>query len=312
MKSTLSNLSNKSRFVASMLNYIELLFKNLLYHLSPLLLVEYVHIKQRGRLYLPQYSRTFEQKLLWLMLYWKHPLKSRCSDKYAVRFYVEENGLADTLPKLCGVYSSSAEIDFARLPDRFVLKCTHGSRFNIFCRNRNGFDIEGARQKLDSWMNTDISQYGGEIHYASIRPRIICEAYLENPSGGLPADYKVFCFDGKAHCTMVCTERGTGTTKFDFYDCEWKNKLPYCRSSLLANRDIPRPEGYGEMIAAAERLAMPFPFVRMDFYCLDGKVVFGEMTFTPNGCIDKDLTEIAQNVMGDLIVLPEKYHEPSF
>jgi hypothetical protein len=293
--------------VASTLHHIELLFKKFLYHLSPLLLVEYIHIKQRGRFYHPQNSLTFEQKLLWLMLYWRHPLKSRCADKYAVRSYVEENGLADTLPKLCGVYSSSAEIDFARLPERFVLKCTHGSRFNIFCRDRDGFDIEGAKRKLDPWMKINISQYGGESHYASIKPRIICEAYLDTPSGGPPTDYKIFCFDGKAHCTMACTERDTGTMKFDFYDREWKNKLPYSRSSLLANRNIPRPAAYEEMISAAEKLSKPFPFVRMDFYSISGRIVFSEMTFTPNGCIDKGITPVAQHIMGNLLRLPAKY-----
>jgi TupA-like ATPgrasp len=303
----LLRLSGRNRAIKSIHDDIDLLLRTFLYHLSPLFLVEYLHIRQRGKFFHSHNPRTFEQKLLWLMLYWRHPLKSRCADKYAVRSFVEENGLAHTLPRLLGVYSKVEEIDFASLPERFALKCTHGSGFNIFCRDRKNLDIEEAKRKLKSWLKMDISKFGGEVHYASIRPRIICEVYMEEPSGCFPIDYKIHCFNGQAHCTMVCTGRETGHAKFDFYDREWKNKLPYCRSSLLADRDIPRPEAYEEMIAAAEALAKPFPFVRMDFFCLNGKAVFGEMTFTPNGCIDRDLTDTAQNIMGNLIALPPKY-----
>lgn len=246
------------------------------------------------------------------MLYWRHPLKTKCADKYSVRSYVEENGMADILPQLLGVYSKVEQINFSTLPERFVLKCTHGSGFNIICRDRRDLVIEEAKLKLNSWMRTDISTFCGEVHYAPIRPRIICEAYLEEPSERFPIDYKIHCFNGKAHCTMVCAERGTGTVKFDFYDREWKNKLPYCRSSMLANRDCLRPAAYEEMIAAAEILAKPFPFVRVDFFCISGRAVFGEMTFTPNGCVDTDLTDIAQKTMGDLITLPPNLRPPGY
>jgi hypothetical protein len=105
---------------------------------------------------------------------------------------------------------------------------------------------------------------------------------------------------------MACTERDSGRAKFDFYDPEWKEKLAYCRSSLSAGRNIPRPGALGEIIEAAGVLSKPFPFVRVDFYSINDRAVFGEMTFTPNGCIDLDLTDLAQNIMGDLIKLPPK------
>jgi hypothetical protein len=122
---------------------LELLFRKFLFSLSPLFLVEYLHIKQRGRIFNPWNSQTFDQKLLWLMLYWRHPLKTRCADKYAVRSYVEEQGLGHILPDLLGVYANSSEIDFHRLPERFVLKCTRSWGFNIFCKDKRVFDIVG-------------------------------------------------------------------------------------------------------------------------------------------------------------------------
>jgi hypothetical protein len=155
-------------------------------------------------------------------------------------------------------------------------------------------------------MKTDISQVVGELHYASIVPRIICEALLQDPSGRPISDYKVYCFDGRAHCTMACTDRSEKRANYDFYDLGWTNKLAYSKTSLLANRDIPKPDAYEEIIAAAEMLSKPFPFVRMDFYSVGGRAYFGEMTFSPNGGIDTYLTDLAQNTMGELLQLPAK------
>jgi hypothetical protein len=240
------------------------------------------------------------------MLYWRHPLKSRCADKYAVRSYVEENGLGHLLTRLYGVYSKSQEIAFERLPQRFVLKATHGCGFNILCRDKGTLDVEAVGRKMDAWMKVDISKLGAELHYASIKPRIICEEYLGDDSGRSLDDYKVYCFDGHAHCTMTCTDRTGKGAKYDFYDRAWKTKLAYSKSSLLANRNIPRPDAYDEIIAAAEKLSKPFPFVRVDFYSVGGRAVFGEMTFTPHGGIDTFMTDLAQNTMGELLRLPEK------
>jgi hypothetical protein len=287
---------------------LELARRRLLYDISPVLLVQYLSLKTGGRLFHPGRARTFEDKLRWLMLYWREPLKTRCTDKYAVRIYVSEHGLDRLLPELLGVYGSSVEIDFASLPEKFVLKCTHGSGFNLLCRDKARFDVAGARKKLDRWMKTDISKINGEVHYAPIRPRIICETFLGDPAAGSINDYKIHCFHGRPHCTMVCSERDPETrkSKFDYYDVAWEHKLPYCRPGLSTGRDIPKPDAYAEMIEAARELSAPFPFVRVDLYSFRGKVVFGEMTFTPNGCVDIDLTDLAQNTMGDLIVLPAK------
>lgn len=303
--------SNKKPFYKiQLLKYfvdtIDVNFRALLYDLSPMLLVIYRFQKIRGKMPNLKNPQSFDEKLLWLMLNWRHPLKTQCADKYAMRSYVIEQELGHILPELLGVYDKSSEIDYATLPERFALKCTHGCGFNIICKSKTDLDWVEAKRKLDKWMKVDTSKLGGEIHYAMIKPRIICESYLDDSSNDAPTDYKVYCFDGQAHCTLVCAERGTSSTTFDIYDRDWKNKLPYSRSSLLANRRIPKPEAYEEMIGAAEKLAKPFPFVRVDFYNINGKPVIGEMTFTPNGCIDPGYTDTAQKELGQLIQLPEK------
>jgi len=274
--------------------------------MSPLLLTRYRYHRSTGKWFNTKNPRTFDEKLLWLNLYWRHPLKVRCADKYAVRSYLEENGIGHLLKELYGIYAHVDEIDFDRLPDQFVLKATHGCGFNIFCNDKSRLDLEATKSKLRTWMKTDISQIVGELHYASIVPRIICEALLQHPSGKPVSDYKVYCFDGRAHCTMACTDRSEKRANYDFYDLGWTNKLAYSKTSLLANRDIPKPGAYEEIIAAAEKLSKPFPFVRMDFFSIGGRAYFGEMTFSPNGGIDIYLTDLAQNIMGDLIRLPAK------
>lgn len=250
----------------------------------------------------------FAEKLQWLMLFWRHPLKTQCADKYTMRSYVQQLGWGHILPEILGVYENSNEINFSSLPDKFVLKCTHGCGFNILCENKAEFDINEAKNKLDLWMATDYSKIAGEIHYAEMKPRIICEQFLKDRDKEMPVDYKLYCFDGKVHCTLIV--QGRSLEKhipfYDFYCREWKTNLLYSKSSIKDNRVVPKPEAYDEMVAAAEALSKPFPFVRMDFYDINGKAVLGEMTFTPSGCLSRGHTEFAQKHLGDLFILPPR------
>lgn len=303
----IKNALKQNKLMTNCFQRIRSWFETLLYNISPVLFAKYRFRVKTGRRLNLESPQSFDEKLLWLMLYWRHPLKSQCADKYAMRSYVKENGLGHILPELLGVYENSNEIDFGVLPEQFVLKCTHGWGINIICRSKTELDLEEAKRKLSAWLRVDWSKVSGEVHYGLIRPHIICERYLDDLSGDVPCDYKVYCFDGRVHCTMVCSERGQGGhAEFDFYDREWKNKLPYSKSSLLADRNIPKPDAYEEIIEAAEKLSKPFPFVRMDFYNINGKTVIGEMTFTPAGCIDTGYTEVAQYNLGKMIKLPEK------
>ncbi|MEI7824384.1 MAG: ATP-grasp fold amidoligase family protein [Chlorobiaceae bacterium] len=254
--------------------------------------------------------KTYNDKFFWLNLYWRHPLKTQCADKYSMREYVQQKSLGHILPILFGTYENSSEIDFDFLPEKFVLKCTHGCGFNIICENKAFLDKNKAKSQLDQWLEIDFGKVYGELHYSGIKPRIICEEYLDNLDGESLCDYKVFCFNGKVHCTLVCQDRHAldQITKFDYYDREWKTKLPYIKSSLLADRNVSKPDAYDKIINAAEMLSQPFPFVRMDFYCIKGKAILGEMTFTPSACVSQDLTEIAQHQLGELIMLPSSSH----
>jgi len=280
-------------------------YEHLLLNLSPSRFFRYRYKRFLHKKLDLAHPTAYNEKLIWMNLYWKHPLKAECADKYTMRAYVQNHGYSSILPGLIGVYNDSSEIDFNALPQRFVLKCNHGCGFNIVCTNKNDLNIPQAKQLLDSWLRIDYSKNAGELHYAAITPRIICEEFLEGPNGSKPIDYKIPCFNGKAQYVLVATDRDeTGhTNKYDYYDLQW-NKMPFIKTSLNTDRFTPKPETLDEMVKIAEDLSKPFPFVRMDFYDIHGKPFLGEMTFTPAGCLSPGLTEEAQGLFGSMITLP--------
>lgn len=301
----------KGRFVERCRRALIVRWNSLLYRVSPVLLAKLRYYRARGRW--PDFTRpeTFDEKLLWLMLYWRHPLKTRCADKFELRTYASDLNLSHLLPPLLAVYDRTDQIDFDTLPTAFVLKATHGSGMNVLCRDKSRLDLDATRRKADIWLHTDYSTKHGELHYSGMTPRIIVEPLLTQQDGRIPADYKLYCYAGRVHCTLACTERDptndlSSGAKFDFYNSDWSEKLAYSRSSLKADRQIPKPPAYEEMVAAAEILSRPFPFVRADFYSVDGRAVLGELTFTPEACIDTGYTELGQRALGELIELPRK------
>lgn len=270
--------------------------------LSPELLARLRYRAAWGRWPDLENPTTFDEKLLWLNFHWRDPLKAECGDKYTLRGYVERLGLGHLLPRLYGVYETVEEIDFAALPERFVLKCTHGCKCNLFCRNKSHLDLAAGRRDLRRWLRTDFSTLLGELHYAWMRPRIVCEELLDDGTGPLPTDYKVFCFNGRPRWILcyggrVPNDKGNRIVM----DVLWNRSAVLGDGPLSSPR---RPAALPEMLAASVTLSKPFPFVRTDFYCIDGRAVLGEMTFTPNACINKGYD---QHEMGRALALPEPW-----
>ena len=138
-----------------------------------------------------------------------------------------------------------------------------------------------------------------ELHYTKIKPRIICEKYLETDAGILPNDYKIYCFNGEPRLILVCTERLT-KTRLDFFDLDW-NMLDIGKEEYKSKALPKKPENLKNMIEYAKKLAEPFEFVRVDFYNDNGKVIFGELTFTPAGCRAKYYTDEGNKILGDML-----------
>ncbi len=253
--------------------------------------------------------KTFDEKISWLKLntYYKNPLISMCADKYAVREYVSSCGLSEILNELYGVYDCVEDINWEELPDKFVLKWNNGCGLNMFCHDKKNFDIDNAVKTLKKWGRAKQYLNNAEMQYKYIKPRIVCEKLLESKTSPLPEDYKFYCFNGQVKYGMICVERETGRPKFYYYDRDW-NFARINKDSKKAPEDfyLPKPEGIDKMISYAEILANPFPFARVDLFDLDGKIIFGELTFTPSGGMNSNWLEEMDLMFGNLLKLPEE------
>lgn len=248
----------------------------------------------------------FNEKLIWLKLntYYKNPLVCQCADKVKVRDYVKKLGCSEILIDCLGIYETPSDIPWEALPKQFVLKCNHGSGYNIVCSDKNTLDIKETEKKLNAWLKEDYSLSFAEMQYHNIKPLIICEKYLQPASGFLPDDYKVYCYNGKAEYIMLCTERETGHCKYFLFDREW-TLLKWILSTLHENKKtFAKPACLKSLLSYAEKLSAGFPFVRMDFYVMEDNVYFGEMTFTPLAGTDSDYTPEGNQALSDKIILP--------
>lgn len=246
----------------------------------------------------------FNEKIMYLKLhdYLNNPLVSNCSDKIAVRDYVKENGLESLLTKIYGIYSDAREIDFDKLPNKFALKCNHGCGYNVICVNKDELDKEKTINKLNKWRKKKFGYETCEIHYFPIKPKIYSEEYIATLDGVMPNDYKIYCFHGKAKLVLVCSEREK-KLKLSFYDLKW-NRLDYETKEFHTDKKIKKPKNLDKMIEYAEKLSKPFKFVRVDFYeTKEGKVLFGELTFTPARCSAEYYNDYGNNELGKMLDL---------
>lgn len=251
--------------------------------------------------------RALTEKLMYtkLKIYWDDPLIAQCADKYAVRKFVEDAGCGETLIGLIGAWDKADDIDWDILPDRFVLKCNHGCAMNIICRDKSKLDKEDAKKKLDEWMKTDYGYHNAqEGIYRNIKHKIIAEEFIETSDGRPPKDYKFFCSYGKVKFVMTCSDREENSHKvsINHYSIDWK-KIDVKRAGYDSDKGLERPENLDKMIAYAEKLSEKFPLVRVDLYD-EGKIIFGELTFTPGACLLKFEPDICDFKLGEMF--PEK------
>lgn len=248
--------------------------------------------------------QTFNEKLMYLKLneYEHNELITKCSDKYKVREYVKECGLENTLNDLLGVYNNANEIDFSKFPNQFVLKCNHASGFNIICEDKSQLNIEKTKKKLNKWLKTDYWKYVAEMQYKNVDKKIICEKYLKSKDENSIEDYKIYCFNGKPTICLVCIGRNLGKPKKFFFDQDW-NLLKINKDSKELSNEyvIEKPANINEMYEYAKKLSKPFKFVRVDFYNYNGKVIFGELTFTPAGCTSTSYIDNWDQKLGEML-----------
>lgn len=256
--------------------------------------------------------KDLNEKMFWLSRYWRNPLISICSDKLRVREYIKERGCDDILNEQYGVYNDANDINFEILPKKFVLKCNHGSRMNIIVEDKEKLNIPEAISTLNKWIKTQYSS-GTEWQYKSIEPKILVEKYLESTEGKM-TEYQIFCFNNVPTFFLVRNDlRKSEVDKASLefavsYTIDWK-RVYMRKDEEQFHLELPKPVNYDKMIDYAKKLSTGFPMVRVDYYEIDDKLVFGELTFSSNGSVQTSYKDEYIKSLGEKLVLPEKYNE---
>ena len=225
--------------------------------------------------------KTFNEKLQWLKLYNRKPEYTKMVDKYEAKKYVADIIGEEYIIPTLGVWDSFDEIDFDALPDKFVLKCTHDSGGLVICKDKSALDLEEAKKKIETSLKTNYYWHAREWPYKNVKPRIIAEKYMEDSETNELRDYKFFCFNGEVKALFIATDRANPNeeTKFDFFDAEFKH-LPFTNGHPNAPKEPNKPQNFESMKELASKLSKSIPHLRVDFYEVDGKVYFGELTFS--------------------------------
>lgn len=247
--------------------------------------------------------KTFNEKLQWLKLYNRKPEYTTMVDKHAVKAYVTEKIGEEYIIPTLGVWERFEDIDFDALPDQFVLKCTHGSGDVIICKDKSKLDKAAAKKKLTKALKTNFYKISREWPYKDVPRRIIAEKFMANSDGRDIADFKFYCFNGEPAYMFVVTDR-SGDCRLDYFDMDFVHQDIF---DTWPNSDTPmkKPETFEQMKELSRVLSAGLPHARIDFYEIDGKIYFGEITFFSSGGLAVFEPFEWDRKLGDLIELPK-------
>ncbi len=253
------------------------------------------------------HPKSFNEKLQWLKLYNRKPEYTVMVDKCAVKKYVANIiGEKYIIPTI-GVWDTPEEIEWDKLPDQFVLKCTHDSGGLVICRDKSKLDKNSAIKKLHNSLKRDYYLADREWPYKNVPRRIIAEKYMEDSTSLSKAsqdlvDYKFFCFNGEPKLMFIATDRSTDT-RFDYFDMDF-NHLPFEQGFPHSQKMIKKPERWADMVKIAKRLSQKLPHVRIDLYEINGEIYFGEYTFFHNSGFVPFIPEAWDYKLGEYINIP--------
>lgn len=246
--------------------------------------------------------RTFSEKLQWLKLYDRRPEYTTMVDKYAVKKYVADIIGDEYIIPTLGVWDTPDDIDWDMLPDQFVLKCTHDSGGLIICRDKSKLDIKAAKTKLRKSLKFNYYMGGREWPYKNVPRRIIAETFIEDSQGELN-DYKVFNFNGEPKIIQVDYNRFKGHLR-NLYTTEWERINATIGYPTDPNKEISKPDVLEELKELSSKLSVGIPHLRTDFYIVDNKIFFGELTFYHGSGMEEIKPEQFDRLLGDYIILP--------
>ncbi len=249
---------------------------------------------------------TFNEKLQYLKLYDRRPEYTRMVDKYKVREYITEKLGAQYLIPLIGVWDDPEKIDFSVLPEQFVLKCNHNSGLGMcICKDKSKLNIRKVKAGLRKGLRQNYYLTGREWPYKNVPRRIIAEQFMQSDAGGL-TDYKIHCFNGEPKLILVCKDRfaPTGLTE-DFYTPQWEHLDLRRPTHPNATEPMAKPDELDQLLEFSRILSKDIPFLRVDFYIVEGHVYFSELTFFPASGFEKFEPEEWDQTLGDWLKLPD-------
>lgn len=286
----------------------------ILFNRSYNILPEWIYLSIKFKMYMGKWPnirnpKTFNEKLQWLKIYNHNPKYTEMVDKFEAKKWAAKIIGSNFITKTYGCWNTPDDIDWDSLPNKFVLKITHGGGGNgiVICRNKDKIDKEKVYSQLRKAMSLNLYKYNREWPYKNVKPRIIAEELLfdiKNPEE-VVNDYKFYCFNGKMEFMVVASDRKNKHAKFDYYDKEF-NHLPFKQGGDNYDGVIVKPSNFELMISLAEKLSKDIPHVRVDFYDVNGNVYFGEMTFFDSSGFAAFEPEEWDYKYGSLITLPPK------
>lgn len=254
--------------------------------------------------------QTFNEKLQWLKLYDRKDIYTTMVDKYEVKTYVSDMIGEEYIIPTLGIYNKFEDVNFDKLPNQFVLKCTHDSGGLVICKDKKNFNKKDARKKINKCLKRNFYYEFREWPYKNVKPKILVEKYIKNDNEEDLIDYKFMCFNGKAKYIFVCSNRHTKTgLNIDVFDINW-TKMPFGRlQHPNSSNNIEKPKKLSQMIELSEKLAKNNSFIRVDFYEVSKKIYFSELTFYPSAGFESFDPEEYDKILGDMIELPKLKEE---
>lgn len=284
---------------------------NVLYQFNPKITLKTLYFMKHKKVLNLDNPRKYNEKINWLKLYYRNDLMPICADKYLVRQYIKDCGYEDILNELLWVGFDANNIPFDDLPNQFVIKVTHGSGYNIICKDKKDLDIKKTIKTVNRWLNDRYLPCYGEWFYGVYKPRIIIEKFLTEDGVSVPKDYKLYYFNnvnGKREVAFTCVHTGRfANHRRTFYDLNW-NVIKDLTISLPndLNNIVPKPILYEKMIEIAKRLSEPFPHTRIDLYVVSNRIYFGEITFMNGSGFSIIKPNEYDTIIGNWIELPNK------
>lgn len=273
---------------------------------------KFIYFLRTGKSLNLKEPKDLNEKFQWISINWRNPLITRCADKYLVREYLIGKGCGDILNELYGAYDRGEDIPFEALPEKFALKCNHGSHMNIICEDKSSFDKTSAVKQLNKWLSKPYGR-GTEWQYKPIPRKILAEKYIESKDGSM-IEYQLFCFNGRPQFFLVRNDlRNSAADKKATqyavsYTMDWK-RIYMRKGEERFDFDLPKPHNYQKMIDYATILCADFPQVRVDFYEVDDRLLFGELTFSSNGNVQTNYKDEYIMELGSRLELPEPYRK---